>query len=99
MEDYAAEKGLKYINFLELIDEAGLDFSTDTYDHGLHLNLYGAEKLSHWFGSWLRENCPQVADHRGEEPYETVWNEKSEAYAQRKAELEAAWAAEQKEET
>ena len=99
MEDYAAEKGLKYINFLELIDEAGLDFSTDTYDHGLHLNLYGAEKLSHWFGAWLNENCPQVPDRRGEEPYQSVWTEKSEAYAQRKAELEAAWAAEQKEET
>ena len=27
-----------------------IDFTADTYDSGLHLNLYGAEKMSHWFG-------------------------------------------------
>ena len=99
MEAYAADRGLKYINFLELIDEAGLDFSTDTYDHGLHLNLYGAEKLSHWFGAWLTQHCPQVEDRRGQEPYDSIWSEKSAAYAQRKTELEAQWAEESKEET
>lgn len=99
MEDYAAAHDLQYVNCLEIIDEAGLDFNTDTYDHGLHLNLYGAEKLSHWFGAWLTEHCPQVEDRRGQEPYETIWTEKSEAYAQRQVELEAAWTAEQKEDT
>ena len=83
----------------QVIDAAGLDFDTDTYDHGLHLNLYGAEKLSHWFGAWLTEHCPQVEDRRGQEPYESIWAEKSATYAQRKTELEAAWAAEQKEDT
>lgn len=99
MEDYAAAHDLQYVNCLEIIDEAGLDFNTDTYDHGLHLNLYGAEKLSHWFGAWLTEHCPQVEDRRGQELYETIWTEKSEAYAQRQVELEAAWTAEQKEDT
>ena len=68
----------------------GIDFSTDTYDSGLHLNLYGAEKLSRWFGDWLTQNCP-VEDRRGQEPYESVWQEKSAAYAARKARLEAEW--------
>lgn len=81
---------LPYINFLNEIDAADLDFTTDTYDGGLHLNLYGAEKLSHWFGAWLTENSP-VEDRRGTEPYESVWAEKSAAYAARKARLEAEW--------
>lgn len=55
MVDYAAEYGLTYINFLDHIDEIGLDFSTDTYDQGLHLNLSGAEKLSDYFGTILQE--------------------------------------------
>lgn len=88
MEDYAAQRGLPYINFLDLTDELGLDFSTDTYDNGLHLNLYGAEKLTHWFGEWLTENAP-VEDRRGQEPYDEVWSEKSAAYAARKELLEA----------
>lgn len=94
MEEYAAEKGVSYINFLELTEEMGIDFNTDTYDSGLHLNLYGAEKMSHWFGRWLTENTA-VEDRRGQAPYEEIWAEKSETYAARKARLEAEWAAEQ----
>ena len=53
MEDYASKYGLSYYNFLDDIDEIGLDFTTDTYDAGLHLNLSGAEKLSDYFGQIL----------------------------------------------
>lgn len=90
IEDYAAQKGLPYLNFLEYTDELGLDFSADTYDSGLHLNLYGAEKLSRWFGAWLTEQG-LVEDRRGQEPYTGIWNEKSAAYAARKERLEAEW--------
>ena len=89
IEEYAGEHGLPYLNFLELIEAVGLDFDTDTYDSGLHLNLYGAEKLTHWFGAWLTENCP-VEDRRGQTEYDAVWNEKSAVYAARRARLEAA---------
>lgn len=93
IEDYAARRGLTYINFLELTDEIGVDFTTDTYDSGLHLNLYGAEKLSRWFGQWLTDNCP-VEDRRGQEDCASVWSEKSAAYAARKERLEAEWSGE-----
>lgn len=93
IEDYAARRGLTYINFLELTDEIGVDFTTDTYDSGLHLNLYGAEKLSRWFGQWLTDNCP-VEDRRGQEDCAGIWNEKSAAYAARKERLEAEWSGE-----
>ena len=53
--DYAHAYNLPYVNFLddEVMAETGLDFTQDTYDGGLHMNVYGAEKLSHWFGSYL----------------------------------------------
>ena len=78
MVDYAAEYGLTYINFLDHIDEIGLDFSTDTYDQGLHLNLSGAEKLSDYFGTILRE--AGVPDRREDEELSAVWAEKCAAY-------------------
>lgn len=92
IKEYAARRGLEYLNFLELTQEAGIDFDTDTYDNGLHLNLYGAEKLSRWFGEWLGGNCP-VEDRRGQEPYAGIWDKKSAAYAARKERLEAEWSA------
>lgn len=79
VEAYAAEKGLPYINFLELQEETGIDYTTDTYDGGLHMNLSGAEKLSRWLGQWLMENTA-LTDRRGEPELSARWEEKLAAY-------------------
>ena len=79
MEEYAKEHDLVYINFLELTEECGLDFSTDTYDGGLHLNLSGAEKATRWLGSFLRDEVG-LKSRRGEDTLEAVWKEKLTAY-------------------
>ena len=79
MEAYAQENDLLYINFLELTDETGLDFSRDTYDGGLHLNLSGAEKITAYLGEVLRDEC-NLTDRRGEEELSKVWAGKITAY-------------------
>ena len=52
---YAKAYELPYFNFLENIQEIGLDYQTDTYDAGLHLNRTGAEKLTRYFARCLKE--------------------------------------------
>ena len=79
MEEYAEMRGLKYYNFLERSEEIGLDFTKDTYDGGLHLNLSGAEKLSSYFGGILTEEC-QVKSRRGDSHLEAVWEKKLALY-------------------
>ncbi|MDE5894261.1 MAG: SGNH/GDSL hydrolase family protein [Acetatifactor sp.] len=83
IEGYAAENDLLYINFLELIEETGLDFATDTYDAGLHLNLSGAEKITEYLGEVLRQEAG-LKDRRGEEHLSQVWDGKLSAYEQEK---------------
>lgn len=56
IQEYAQKYGLAYYNMLEYTEEAGIDYRTDTYDAGLHLNVSGAEKLSVWFGKELTEH-------------------------------------------
>lgn len=85
IRDYAAENDLLYINFLELQEETGLDFSTDTYDAGLHLNLSGAEKITAYLGEALRREAG-LADRRGEEVLSRVWEDKIAAYEREKKE-------------
>ena len=63
IEEYAQENDLLYINMLDYQEEIGIDWQTDTYDTGLHLNVYGAEKASKWFGNVLATQCG-VADRR-----------------------------------
>ncbi len=85
IEAYAKKHDLLYLNFLEMFEETGIDLSVDTYDGGLHLNLFGAEKLSEYFGKILVEEYG-VFDHRGEEIYDTIWEEKVSFYKKKKEE-------------
>ena len=57
LERYAARESIKYYDLLESADEIGIDLSTDTYDGGLHLNVWGAEKTTTYFGAILRDSC------------------------------------------
>lgn len=79
IEEYAKTYELPYYNFLDLTDEVGIDFTKDTYDGGLHLNLSGAEKMGAYFGKILREEF-QVPDRRNDEKIASVWAEKCAAY-------------------
>jgi hypothetical protein len=76
---FAEENNLLYINFLEYIDDIGLDFSTDTFNAGLHLNVYGAELLSRYFGEILRERL-NLPDRRTEPEAVAQWDEMAERY-------------------
>ncbi len=85
--EYAKEKGLLYINMLDYQQEIGIDWSTDTYDTGLHLNVYGAEKAADWFGNVLRQQC-DVPDRREDAALADIWAEKCQTYHERKEILE-----------
>ena len=87
VENYAREHDLLYINMLDYQEEMGIDWSTDTYDTGLHLNVYGAEKASRWFGKVLQSECA-VPDRRNDAAVAADWAEKCAIYHERKETLE-----------
>lgn len=87
IEEYADQHDLLYINMLDYQEEIGIDWNKDTYDAGLHLNVYGAETVSVWFGRILAENC-SVPDHRNEETIATLWSDKAASYYEQKRSLE-----------
>lgn len=84
MVNYAKEKGIDYVNFLDLLDEVGLDFEHDTYDGGLHLNLSGAEKLSTYFGQYLKDHY-SLEDGRDDHASLVRWQQKVDFYNDMKA--------------
>lgn len=55
VEEFAKRNSLLYINFLEKDEETGITMRTDTYDGGLHLNYYGALKLTDYMGKELKQ--------------------------------------------
>ena len=83
--EYAEQHDLIYWNFLDHQEEIGIDWNPDTYDTGLHLNVYGAEKLSKHLGKVLTEQCG-VSDHREDAAYKEIWDEKVARYYQERNE-------------
>lgn len=79
VDDYAEKYGITYYNFLELAEEVGIDYTTDTYDAGMHMNLSGAEKLSDYLGKKLVEEHG-VTVRSGDKAYADIWEPKVEAY-------------------
>ena len=70
--EYAKNKNLLYINGIDYADDMGLDMTQDTYDKGVHLNVYGAEKCSRFLGNILR-NDYSIPDGRQDASLADVW--------------------------
>ena len=87
MQEYAEKHDLLYVNMLDHVEEIGIDWATDTYDAGLHLNVYGAEKASRWFGQILTQFC-DVPDRRSDAQISAEWEEICKTYYDRKASME-----------
>ena len=56
-----------------------------TYDGGLHLNVYGAEKLARHFGGYLKEHF-NLKDRRQDKELKKQWGKKVDFYYSMKEE-------------
>ena len=56
VEEYAKENDLLYINMLDYQEEMAIDWSVDTYETGLHLNVYGAEIASKYLIEYIQKH-------------------------------------------
>ena len=77
--EFAEAHSLAYYNFTTCVEQIGLDFSTDTYDAGLHLNLTGAVKMSRYFGDILTQRHG-MEDHRNDTGIAELYDEKLRLY-------------------
>ena len=69
VQQYADESGIAFFdfNYVPYIDEISYDHAVDSWD-GVHMNYWGAEKLSSWLGMYLVDVCG-VSDVREDSRY------------------------------
>lgn len=84
MKTYADEHEIRYLNCVNN-DEIGLNFQTDTFDGGLHLNVAGAEIYSNFLGRWLQSEI-EISDLRDDGELVQAWNTKAADYEAKKSE-------------
>lgn len=71
VKKYAEDNNIEYLNLLDYIDEMEIDYSKDTYDGGLHLNLSGAIKNSNFFGDYLI-NHYDLTNYQNDKTYDNL---------------------------
>lgn len=76
---YADANELTYYNLIGMDQELGFDWTRDTYDAGLHLNVYGAEKLTVYLGKLLQDQHG-APDRRGDAALDALWEARLDAY-------------------
>lgn len=72
-KEMADQLEIPYLD-LEYDVDTGVDFATDTYDGGTHLNLFGAEKVTACLEEYLKENYSLSANKNA------VWDEMLSEY-------------------
>lgn len=87
MVAYAKENDLVYVNFLDYVDDMEIDYTKDTYDSGLHLNLAGAEKFTTFLGQMLVEKYG-LESREHEDELAKIWEDKVKFYYDMKADQE-----------
>lgn len=77
MKHIIASYGYDFVNMNEYYKEIGIDFTTDYYDYGGHVNVLGAEKCTAFLGKLLEDF--ELPDKRNESGFES-WNKAYELY-------------------
>lgn len=72
--------GYEFVNMNECYEEIGIDFETDYYDFGGHVNALGAKKCTEYLGQLLASY--HLEDKRGQEKYAS-WDQAYQYYLEK----------------
>ena len=70
---FSQQEGVDLLDANSELEKVGIDWKTDTYDSGDHLNLNGVRKMTDFLAHYLEEECG-LEDHRPDSGYR-AWNE------------------------
>lgn len=73
ISNWAEEHNETFLDLNEVLDDIGIDWSTDSLDMGDHINFEGTLKVNSYIGPILKDNY-DLPDHREEEAYQS-WND------------------------
>lgn len=87
IEPIIEEAGYRVLDLNRHIEELGLDFGTDFYDYGSHVNALGEAKCTAFLGNYIAEHyaLPDRRGQAGYESFESAWT----LYQEKQAEAEA----------
>ncbi len=86
MEPIITSYGFEFLNLNDHYQEIGIDFATDFYDYGGHVNASGSLKCTEFLGDYLKNNY-SFEDRRDQEGYAS-WDESYQLWKTEQAKAE-----------
>ena len=74
LKSWTSDNNIDYLDYNVLINDINLDFSTDSVDNGMHLNISGAIKVSNYMGNYLVNNYG-LTSHKDDDNSENFRND------------------------
>lgn len=81
IQKIADQYQLQFLDFNMLLDDINFDWTKDTRDGGNHLNDFGAQKVTHYLGNYLKLQY-HFQDYRTHQDYQN-WNQDYLEYHQK----------------
>ena len=81
IQKIADQYQLQLLDFNMLLDDIDFDWTHDTRDGGNHLNDFGAQKVTHYLGNYLKAQY-HFQDYRTHQDYQN-WNQDYLEYHQK----------------
>ncbi len=88
IERRVTAEGQDFLDLNDYYEEMGLDGAEDFSDYGVHVNAVGSEKVTSFFGKYLKEHY-DLTDHRADPSY-SGWDDAYENWKSDSAEKIAA---------
>lgn len=77
IKEIADEVGVDFLDLNLMYEEIGINQRNCYRDGGSHLNYDAAKKVTEFLGKYIKENYPELQDHRDDAEYSARWNEDS----------------------
>lgn len=68
VNEWAKSNSVKYYDLNKDNEKVGIDWTNDTYDRGVHVNIYGSKKATAYIGEILKTDY-SLTDHRTDTKY------------------------------
>ena len=76
---YAESRNIPHIDFGTHPEYVNIDWTLDTRDGGVHMNTFGAKKISDYLGKYIKEHY-KIPDRRNDKKLAERWNKDYKKY-------------------
>lgn len=79
VDEYAKDNDIPYLDF-NALEDYEIDYKRDFRDKGIHMNYYGAKKITNYIGKFIKDNYSDIIEDKREDDNYSYWYDDKERF-------------------